>query len=239
MGDARSLLLQIEAHLDTLEMIQFAGGEPLAADEHYWLLERIIERGLFHIRLVYNTNLSTLRYKGRDILELWDRFESVNVWASFDALGRRAEYLRKGQDWGAAIRNCKRMLRHSLRINFGLAPTVSLFNALHLPDLLKEMIGSGYVAERSLHLNMLAHPVCYSIQALPPAFKRAVIDKYQEQKWPEGMKTVAPLLESVVAYMMADDLSSHLDDFRMWTHKLDCLRREDLRKVFPELAELL
>ena len=36
-------------------------------DEHYRILDRLIERKLFHVRLCYNTNFSTLSFKGYDL----------------------------------------------------------------------------------------------------------------------------------------------------------------------------
>ena len=46
---------QLEPHLDYVEQIYFAGGEPLVIEEHYQLLEEMIRQGRTDIKLIYNT----------------------------------------------------------------------------------------------------------------------------------------------------------------------------------------
>ena len=49
--------------------IYFAGGEPLINEEHYRILNLLIDKGLSsNIKLQYSTNLSVLNFKGQDQL---------------------------------------------------------------------------------------------------------------------------------------------------------------------------
>ena len=105
---------QLEPHLDYVEQIYFAGGEPLLMEEHYRILDELERRGRFDVRLIYNTNFTQTRLKDREVFDYWRRFKSVAVGASLDAMGPRAEYIRKGTDWDRVRTNRDLMLNASL-----------------------------------------------------------------------------------------------------------------------------
>ena len=79
---------QIEPLLEHVEHIYFAGGEPLIMDEHYQVLDYFVKHQKFDVEISYNTNFSVMKFKGRDIMRIWDQFKNVRVGASLDASGR-------------------------------------------------------------------------------------------------------------------------------------------------------
>jgi hypothetical protein len=198
------------------------------------------------VRLNYNTNFSVTHYQGRDIMALWDKFESVCVGASLDGMGRRGEYLRSGQDWELVVENRKRMLQVCPRVSFLITATLSAMNAFHLPDFHQEWIEAGYVRPDGIHINILsASPREYLVQVLPIHLKRLVAEKYRDHVekvlMPHGSSALNARahFESAVAFMLAQDLSDELGRFRETTRRLDRLRNERFVDVFPELAELM
>ena len=68
---------QMQEHIPHLEQIYWAGGEPLIMEEHWKVLDELVRREMFHVRLVYNTNFSTMKYKGRDVFEMWKLFDWI------------------------------------------------------------------------------------------------------------------------------------------------------------------
>jgi organic radical activating enzyme len=248
MDDPKDLCRQIEPLLPYLEQIYFVGGEPLIQAEHYWVLEYLLKHGLNHVRLNYSTNFSTTRFQGQDVMELWAQFEQVQVGASLDASGRRGEYLRKGQRWERLIDDRERMKRICPRACFFVATTVTIFNALHVPDLHRELVENGIIRCQELSLNILRDPQEYCIQLLPSSLKNAVAEKY-ERHIEEFIKPYGeahgpsvwaeePLYRNVVSFMRERDLSGRLDGFIERTRELDRIRGEDVLAVFPELAPL-
>ncbi|MFI5347939.1 MAG: twitch domain-containing radical SAM protein [Elusimicrobiota bacterium] len=235
---------QIEPLVPTLEEIHFAGGEPLIMDEHYRLLSLLVERRLFGVRLVYATNFSTTAYKGQDVMELWNKFESVVVAASLDGFGRRGEYLRKGQDWGQVVANRERLARACPRVEFRVMPVLDVMNVLHMPDFHMDWLDRGYVGPGGWFLNPLQEPVEYRVQILPPHLKSRTAEKYARHaesllgRYGESAKREAAMYLSAVDFMMAQDRTDELERFRDTTRMLDRLRGEDFADVFPELAEL-
>jgi len=240
-ADWDSLWRQLQPLLEMgVEEIRFAGGEPLLMEEHYRILDFFIARGFTDVRLRYNTNFSTLRFQGRDVVDLWSRFQDVRVAASLDGSGRRGEYMRKGLCWDTVVANREEMLRRCPHAAFSIAATISIFNALHLPDFHREWVEKGYVERDEFAINMLLDPVMYRIQVLPAALKQRVLESYRrhQESFLDADGTAARDFAAAARFMTARDRSELQPEFVAMTRRLDQLRGEDCREVFPELAAL-
>lgn len=245
LAEESRLWRELEPLLPSVEEIRFQGGEPLVMKEHYRVLDALLERGLTKVALIYNTNFSVTRFQGRDVMRLWDRFETVRVTASLDAMGSRAEYLRKGQRWADAVANRERMLTDCPRAEFSLAPTLSAMNALHLPDLHRDWVERGLVEPNSITISSLVTPAAFSAQILPASLKRAVADRYAAHArdflgplGERGARATAQF-DAAVRLMEAADGSARLPEFKAKVAEVDALRGESFAAVFPELAELM
>lgn len=242
LSDPRELRRQVEPLLEHVEEIRFQGGEPLLMAEHYWILDRLVALRRFQVVLRYNTNFSTLVFQGRDVLRLWDRFETVHVAASLDGMGRRGEYLRKGQVWSRVLENHARLREFSPRLTFQIAPTLGAMNSLHLPEFHRAWVEEGRIRPEAIYLNPLHSPGCYSLQMLPKALKARVAERYEAHARdflePLGAREAAGAFRGAAAFMDAADLSGLLPEFRRRTSELDRVRGERFADVFPELAEL-
>ena len=60
-----------------MQEIYFVGGEPLFMEEHYTLLNRMIELGLTDTHIRYSTNPSIMKYKSTRVVDIWKNFENV------------------------------------------------------------------------------------------------------------------------------------------------------------------
>ena len=233
---------QLEPQIDNLEQVYFAGGEPLIMEEHYRLLHELIKRGRTDVRLIYNTNFSQLTYKKTNVLELWREFDSVSVGASLDGSGVRGEYIRKGTNWAQVELNREEMLRVCPRVDFYISPTLSIMNALHIPDFHRDWVNKGFIKPQDLMLNLLQDPIYYRIDVLPFQYKVDVQEKFIEHiAWlkPQDRLTRATVgFESAVKFMMADDKSNLLLNFKNQTAHLDRIRNENVLDAIPELGSL-
>ena len=223
-----------------LEEILFAGGEPLIMEECCRILDILVERKLWDVRLRFVTNFSTLRFQGRDMIGLWSRFRNVQVAASLDGSGRRGEYLRHGLLWDTAVANREELLRRCPDVAFSIHATLSIFNALHLPDFHREWVEKGYIDLNGFGLNMLLGPEMYRAQVLPEALKRRVLESYRrhQESFLDADGSAARDFAAAASFLQEQDRSGLLPEFVAMTRRLDQLRREDCREVFPELAGL-
>ena len=224
------------------EQFYFAGGEPLIMEEHYRILKELDKRKMYHVRLIYNSNFSRLKFKDMDVLELWNKFDSVSIGASLDAEGPRAELMRKGTVWKDIVANRKRMMEVCPNVDFYISPTIGLVNSLHIVDFHRNWVEQGFIKPMDFNFNLLQHPIWQRMDILPPEFKQQVKDKYEEHiKW---LKDKDPLtratkgFESAIDWMYQADNQKHLKLYFYNTRRYDKIRNENTVEVFPEWKEL-
>ena len=233
---------QMLKQFDHVEQFYFAGGEPLIMEEHYRILKELDKRKMYHVRLFYNTNFSKLKFKDLDVLELWNKFDSVSVGASLDAEGKRGEFMRKGTVWKDTVANRKKMLEICPQVDFYISSTVGLINALHIVDFHRNWTDQGLLKPQDFNFNLLQYPFWQRIDLLPNAYKQKVKEKYEKHlEWlrPQDHLTRATKgFESGLDYMMRRDNFTHFHKFKEGMQKLDAIRNENILEVFPELKEL-
>ena len=233
---------QLEPHLDYVEQIYFAGGEPLLMEEHYNILEELVKRKRFDVRLIYNTNFTHTDLKGRSVFEYWRQFDSVAVGASLDGMGHPAEYIRKGTNWHDVVRNRHQMIATCPQVDFYISPTLSILNAWHLPDFHREWCAAGLIQPQDLNVNILQDPAYYRIDIAPQEYKQRLEEKYRKHlSWmsdrdPLGRATQG--FESAIQFMNAADNTQLIDTFWRKTHELDEIRNEKWYNALPELQAL-
>jgi MoaA/NifB/PqqE/SkfB family radical SAM enzyme len=233
---------QLEPHLDYVEQIYFAGGEPLLMEEHYRILDELVRRKRFDVRLIYNTNFTHTDLKGRSVFEYWKQFDSVAVGASLDGQGPYAEYIRKGTDWTVVEQNRRDMLAICPEVDFYISPTLSIMNAWHLPDFHRDWVAKGLIRAQDLNVNILQDPPHYRIDIAPAAYKGSLLARYREHiEWlrdQDLLQRATQGFESAITFMTALDNTQLIDTFWRKTHELDAIRKENLLDVIPELAAL-
>ena len=233
---------QLVPHLDYVEQIYFAGGEPLMMAEHYNILDELERRGRFDVRLIYNTNFTHVQLKDRTVFDYWKKFDSVAVGASLDAMGPRAEYIRKGSNWNTIERNRMQMLETCPDVDFYISPTLSIMNALHLPKFHREWVKKGYIKPQDLNVNILQDPAHLRIDIASTKYKRVIQADYEDHlNWlrpQDPLQRATVGFESAINFMTATDNSDLLTKFWSKTKELDDLRRENIFDVLPELRAL-
>ena len=114
-------------------VLQFTGGEPIINDEHYKLLEGIPDSVKANIKLRYATNISHIKFKKYDLVEIWSKFKHTNIKVSMDGVEDVYNYIRQDGDWDTVYEN---MLTLSTVPNIDLAAgiTVQAHNIFHMPE---------------------------------------------------------------------------------------------------------
>ena len=232
---------QLMEHLEHVEQIYFAGGEPCMMDEHYVILEELERRGRFDVRLIYNTNFTHVKLKDRLVFDYWKKFDSVAVGASLDAMGPRAEYIRKGTKWDIVEENRRQMMEICPRVDFYISPTLSIMNAMHIPDFHREWVDKGLIKPQDLNVNVLQDPDYYRLDIAPQAYKDQITAKYEKHlEWlrpldKEGRATSG--FESILEQINRD---REFDPQLFWNNilPLDKYYNANLLDSFPELVDL-
>ena len=233
---------QLIPHLDYVEQIYFAGGEPLLMDEHYQILDELDRRGRYDVRLIYNTNFTHTELKDKSVFEYWKKFHNVAVGASLDAMGPMGEYIRKGTDWAVVEANRRKMLEVCPRVDFYISPTLSIMNALHLPDFHKDWAEKGLLNPQDLNVNILQDPAHYRIDIAPKEYKEKIKNKLEAHlEWLrplDHLNRATVGFESAINFMTSTDNTHLIDTFWRKTHELDSIRNENILDIIPELKAL-
>jgi len=225
-----------------LEEVNLAGGEPLIMNSHYLLLEKLIAAGKTGVHLRYDTNLSHLRFKHWDVIDLWKKFPNLTVSMSLDGTGEKGEYIREGLDYGKWTENVRRLkheLPHAHRcIHF----VVSIFNVIDFSEHYRTMVEGDFVGRDAITFTFLEEPTFLSAQVLKPDLKAAVDSDLREllasgSDIPGGVRSQ---ISALIEFVHAKDLyTTHGAVFSLKTRVLDRLRGQNAAELFPALEPML
>jgi len=223
---------EIQQVSDQIEYIEFTGGEPFMIQEHFDLLQGLVNRcRASRIEIHYNTN-GTQYPEGA--VDIWRHFGHVEIAFSIDDVGDRFEYQRTGAKWDEVVANIARfkLLReqHS-NITLQVCSTVNVFNVLYLPELAEWNYAQGF---DYVYWNMMHEAYYFSIATLPQAAKAAITVKLRDS----AAAAAQHEFDRIVTFMNAGvGLDGQL--LRMKIADLDRKRGQDLRLIQPEFADLI
>lgn len=245
----------INNNIKNFEAIGFAGGEPLIMDEHYWLLQKLIDNNNTDINLQYSTNMSVLNYKSHNVLDYWNKFnpEKLCVGASIDEIGERAEYIRKGTVWSVVDKNLKTLTTQLF--NRQITTVVSCYNVYRLPEIIQYLTDIEYIKPEKFldddhkytHLqlwfmDMAVEESHRSVWILPKKFKDKVKNKlrsFADQYNSKYDTDIDFLFDPIIKYLNKESNIRVVRQFLWENVYLDKSRGENLFKTFPEFVEIL
>lgn len=237
---------QLEEIIPYIYEAYFAGGEPLMMEEHYLTLQKLLESNRSDAVLSYNTNLSVLRYKKYDLISMWRNFQHLYISISLDDIKERGEYFRHGLNWNKFLMNLDTLKKEIPHAKLSLTITVSAFNANYLPEIYYFFVSNKIIDPWAFTFNLLLDPEEYTLQILPIGIKEKIKNKLQnsyskfQATLPEASHDhYFSQIHSIIEFMMTEDHTERIPEFKKRTQALDRLRSEDFSTVYPELASLI
>lgn len=230
----------IESYSHDIEILRFAGGEPLYTEEHDIFLIWLVEKGYSkNITLHYTTNGTILLQKH---LDLWTNFKKVSLSLSIDAVGELNTYIRFPTSWEVIERNVRRLdffaTKHK-NIVVNISSTIQALNCLRIPELLSWT--KTFTSIRQVPFTkVVIHPEALDIRVLPSHLRKAAGHILNENVKNIYEKSSAHLFDRIfkIANMMID--SPQLEDmfpkFLEMNLKFDKVRKTNLLTVLPELT---
>ena len=224
----------LEQISNDIRYIEFTGGEPFMINEHFDLLQRLVDQGLAaNIELHYNTNGTIVPDRGPDI---WRHFRVVEVAFSIDDVGDRFEYQRSNARWAEVQANINwfRSLRDRLScIQLQVCSTVNVFNVMYLGELAQWNRNQAF---DFVYWNMLHEPSYLSIASLPRAVKLRIQHVLRDcEVVPEDRAE----FQRIEEFMMQGWSHDTAQELRQHIRELDQRRGQNLELVAPELADVI
>ncbi len=171
---------KIEPLLGNITEIYFAGGEPTLYPEHLMILDKLIEIGNTDLSIKYNSNLTTLKYKGRYFIDVWKHFKNVNIGASIDGMSDTVEYIRTNSKWSEIVENFNSIKREAPHVRIAPSPTIGVLNIEDFHEFEKFAIENGWYENMMFTLNYVMIPMEMNIYVLPIWYKEKLIKIYQD-----------------------------------------------------------
>jgi radical SAM protein with 4Fe4S-binding SPASM domain len=236
----------LEEQIHVVEKIYFAGGEPLMMDEHWYILELLEKHNKFNVRICYNTNLSTLIYKKKNVLDFWKKWNpyKVEIWPSIDEIGDRAELIRSGTVWNKIHENLISLTNlKSAYIKPGI--TVGAMNVFRLPEILTYLTDMGIISRKwgykNFYFNLLDWPEYYHVKVLPFDYRQDIIVKLNNFIIDYNTKYDTDISQNFVQIL--SELEKPFDMFNAikfcdMTDRLDEMRNENTRETIPEIISI-
>ncbi len=246
--DEEKFYSEFKNKIGTIEEIYFAGGEPLMMDQHFKILDFLIESGNTNCKLFYNTNLSNLKFKDKDVVEYWKHFNYVNLAVSLDDIGRRLEYQRKNIKWEKVKENFIRIKNETSNVQLMISPTVNLFNILSITELHRTLVEDDLVRVEDIVPTLLVYPKEFNIQLLSPQLKDKAKNriKYhldwlytQQSSNAKKMDYVLRQYQNVLTFIDHELPDQFRINLPAKIRDLDRIRNEDFVEIFPELKSML
>lgn len=221
---------EIDRVIDHINYIEFTGGEPFMIQEHFDLLQRMVDRGIAgQIEIHYNTNGTQWPQGAEDI---WKHFKLVEIAFSIDDVGPRFEYQRTNADWTAVNGHLdlfRDMRSRQDNIELQVCSTVNVFNVMYLENLANWIDQQGF---DMIYWNMMHEAYYFSIGTLPESAKKVAIERLAAAKVSAKHREE---FDRIVRFMQgAVSLDGNI--LRMKVEDLDWKRGQDLRDHHPELA---
>jgi hypothetical protein len=177
--------------------------------------------------------VSTLKFKDKNILDLWANFKSVMVMASIDAVGPGFNYIRSGGDWKTVEQNLiqlKNFQQQYKNLKIKISTTVSILNIWFVAELLE------YFADYEVMLTDLHYPEYLALTTIPDGLKQLALECVDniEKMYPNKNKCdflKTQIINNSTQYLFRDTV--------MQTLLLDNIRNEKLFDLLPFKKEAL
>jgi organic radical activating enzyme len=226
---------EIDQISDQIEYIEFTGGEPFMIQEHFDMLQGLVDRGLAHrIEIHYNTNGTQWP---ESAAEIWRHFRLVEIAFSIDDVGARFEYQRSNAVWTQVqdnIARFKQLREQYSNIRLQVCTTVNVFNVMYLADVAQWIDQQGF---DFVYWNMMHEAYYFSINTLPETAKQQVAAQITKAKTSVSAAAAAEF-DQIMSFMQAG-VSLDGSILRMRVADLDRRRGQDLRQIEPELAQAI
>lgn len=226
--------------------IMLAGGEPLFHERHYDFIKSMLPYA-GHIRLSYNSNLTTLEYKGQSILDLWKHFKKVDLRVSIDGDPDCYHYVRAHSGLSTIERNIQ-LAQDFPNIRISATCTTSLLNITRIVSVIEYFLSLGAY----FHASLVQYPRALNPKLLPRGLKTKVTSEWN--RWIDNIDdnikkslrelpttdfqshrlNILKFGQMVIDYMNSEDWHDHWDEFIDYSSALDEHFKTNLIEVYPE-----
>lgn len=221
----------------SIKFIYFSGGEPFIMDETFELID-LLGEDVKDTSIFVNTNLSTLSYKDRYVLDYFKNFKKVVFHISCDGFGEIGEYIRYGFKTEKFKNNLSKLLEFiddNGQIDYDITYSLSVINVNDVFEFLDTLKRDLNIDDSKVNFQTVGSPHNLSVASLSNGEKKRIteeflskIDNYSE----ETTKRLKKFIETINSTTNADFFDENIDLDLI--KKVDNLRGNDIGKFVTE-----
>jgi MoaA/NifB/PqqE/SkfB family radical SAM enzyme len=213
----------LEDALEHIEYLEFTGGEPFLINEHFDLLEKLVEKGYAHkIDIHYNTNGTIWPVRS----ELWKHFKRVEIAFSIDDIGNRFEYQRYGTRWNETQEVIRKAVESSYKLQ--VCTTFNIQNAYYWPETEAWILNQGI---SDIHYNILHEPPMFNLRNMSDDIKYVYRQRMMQSRDKNKIESVIKFME-----LPGENMLLSLKD-RLASS--DAYRKQSFAVTHPEVWNLI
>jgi len=224
---------EIDTVLDDIRYIEFTGGEPFMIQEHFDMLQGMVDRGIAdQVEIHYNTNGT---HYPEQAPAIWQHFKTVEIALSIDDVAERFEYQRTNAVWTDVLKNVARFrqLKTQLpNIQLQCCTTVNVFNIRYLRQVADWI---DYQDFNFVYWNIMHDAWYFSIATLPDSAKANITAYIDNCNPPERFREEFAKIRDFMNRGASNDGFM----LRMKIADLDRKRDQNFAQVCPEMAQLI
>ena len=217
-------------NIERVKQIHITGGEPLQLPNHWKLIDRIPDEHAKNIELVYDTNLTQIRYKNHSVYDVQNKFKKVTWGVSCDHYGDKLSWIRYPINVKEFYDNLKEIKEAGFKTYLNC--TISLLNIFDLEEI------DNYYANMGVRINfnsIVNTPNFLSIRHLPLEKKQNIIKRLEalNRKDYRGVDK----FQLVKTQLKLDGDEEKLKLAYDYMDKLSKNRNFDWRKLWPDFLK--
>lgn len=223
----------------SVKFIYFSGGEPFIMNETFELIE-LIEEDKKNISIFVNTNLSTLTYKDKFVLDYFKDFKKVVFHISCDGFGEIGEYIRFGFKSEKFKENLTNLLNfineHSVKnhLSYDISYAISIINMYEIKSFLTTIKNELGVDDDKINFQTVGSPYNLSVSSLSKEEKLKItqnINSWKDQFSEITSNRLNTFLNTINTTQTEDFFNSDIDPELIG--KVDEIRGNDINKFVP------
>ena len=217
---------KLDNFLNDIEQLDFAGGEPLYDENHYKVLDSVLDKAN-NIKLSYATNMSMLGTKKYNVLDYWPKFKQVKVGISLDGPPKLNEYIRGDSSSIQIEENIIELLKYD-NIFLSGKITVQALNIFYVPEAL-EWFRKMDLPNTDLHF--VTWPNHLDARIWTGNAREDIKNKIEKyiQTLQDNTKNIKTVAQNILNFFNSEDLYNEdkWNKFIEWNKILDKSRNED------------
>jgi MoaA/NifB/PqqE/SkfB family radical SAM enzyme len=230
----------IEDNIKNIKYFYMAGGEPFMMPEFEYLINKLSHRA-DEVHLFINTNLSFLKIKDKCIIDLIEKFKSINLFISCDGFGEIGEYQRTGfstERFENNLNNLLNLIKNKPQFQeIQIIHVITAINVFDIFNFRNQLVDKFKLSDDVINFQFAKTPWYFSATSFSEEFKNNIYSFLNENLKDEFGNKFKEQINNFIYFLKNNKIENeNLKQLDMAIN-LDSIRNTDIRKIAPWVVD--